>query len=379
MTTTKSASSRRKKNSKREKRRRRRRRILIIEIILLIILLLFLFMWLKFGRIDFQDLGTIASNDLDQKTEQMLQGYTNIAIFGVDNRKMGQYDGGNSDSIMIASINNDTKEVKFVSVYRDTMMDVDGNGKYRKCNYAYNHGGAKQAINMLNRNLDLDIEDYVAVDFRAVVDAVDAVGGITLDITEEEATFMNVAYKPFIDEELGTSTPDVKAGTNVQVDGVQALCYCRVRYTAGGDFKRASRQREVIQKLIDKVKTANPIELNNLINSLFDEISTSLSATELLGLASQLTSYTFGDTAGYPFAKTTKGMGKTIGSVVVPCTVETNVKELYTYLFDDEGHECTDTVLEISKDIKSKTGLSESNAEDYSKYEDASIEDSSGN
>lgn len=365
-----------KRISKKEKRRRRRRRILVIEIILLIILLLFLFIWLKFGRINFQTLSNIVSNDLDEKTEEMLKGYTTIAIFGVDNRSMGHYEGGNSDSIMIASINNDTKEVKFVSVYRDTFMDVDGKGKYKKCNYAYNHGGPEKAINMLNRNLDLDIEDYVAVDFKAVVDAVDAVGGITLDsISDDEAVFMNVAYKPFIDEELGTNTPDVKPGTDVKVNGVQALCYCRVRYTSGDDFKRASRQREVMQKLIAKVKKANPIELNNLVDSLFDEISTSLSATEIMGLASQLTAYEFGDSAGYPFDKATKNLGGSTGSIVAPCTVETNVKKLYVYMFNDSNHENSDTVKKISKEVESKTGFSEGSAVDYSQYEGTVVPD----
>ena len=367
-----------KKVSKKEKRRRRRRRILIIEIILLIILLLFLFVWLKFGKINFQNIGNIVSNNLDEKTEEMLKGYTNIAVFGVDNRSMGHYDGGNSDSIMIASINNDTKEVKFVSIYRDTLMDVDGNGRYRKCNYAYNHGGPKESLKMLNRNLDLDIQDYVAVDFKAVVDAVDAVGGITIDsISEDEAVFMNVAYKPFIDEELGTKTADVKPGTDVKVNGVQALCYCRVRYTSGDDFKRASRQREVMQKIIAKAKKANPIELNNLIDSLFGEISTSLSATELMGLASQLTSYQFGDSAGYPFDKTTKTLSKSVGSVVVPCTVESNVNKLYVYMFNDSSHQCSDTVQSISKDVINKTGLSQGDAVDYSQYEGTQVADPS--
>lgn len=367
--------SSKKKLSKKAKRRRRRRRILIIEIILLIFLLLFLFVWLKFGKIDFQDIGTVDTNKLDTRTEDMLKGYSTIAFFGVDNRDAGVYDSGNSDSIILCAINNDTKEVKFVSIYRDTYMDVDGTGKYRKCNYAYNHGGPKESLKMLNRNLDLDIQDYVAVDFKAFVDAVDAVGGITLDtITDEEATYMNVAYKPFIDKELGTKTKDVKPGNDVKVNGVQALCYCRIRYTAGNDFMRASRQRIVLQKLVEKAKKANPIELNNLIDSMFDEISTNLTATEIVGLISQTSAYQFGDSAGYPFDKYPKEISKSIGDVVVPCTVETNVKKLYYYMYDDANHECSTTVKDISADIEKKTGLDENDAVDYSKYEGTQVD-----
>lgn len=359
---------------KKKKRKRRRRIILIVEIILLILLLIFLFIWLKFGRIDYQDIGIIATNKLDAKTEEMLKGYTTIAFFGVDNREIGNYESGNSDSIILCSINNDTKKVKFVSIYRDTYMDVDGTGKYRKCNYAYNHGGPKESLKMLNRNLDLDVQDYVSVDFKAVVDAVDAVGGITLDITDEEAKVMNEAYVPNISAETGVDSKPVKAGTGVKVNGVQALAYCRVRYTSGDDFMRASRQRTVLQKLIEKVKKSNPIELNNLIDSMFDEISTSLSATEMTGLISHVTAYEFGDSAGYPFDKYPKKINDSIGDVVVPCTVETNVIKLYYYMYDDADHECSSTVLDISDDIEKKTGLTENDAVDYSQYEGSQVE-----
>jgi anionic cell wall polymer biosynthesis LytR-Cps2A-Psr (LCP) family protein len=155
--------------TKRQRMRKRRRRLFVIECFALVFLVAFLFAWLKLGLINFDRLGLIAANNLDDKTKEMLEGYTTIAFFGVDNRSNGEYESGNSDSIMICNIDNETKEVKVLSLYRDTTLEVDGDGKYYKCNYAYNHGGPKEAIEMMNRNLDLNIQDYVAVDFNALV------------------------------------------------------------------------------------------------------------------------------------------------------------------------------------------------------------------
>ena len=176
-----------KKLTRSQKRRKKRKTILIIEVIVLLLLLAALFLWLKVGLINWDDLKDLKTNDLDEETQELLDDYTTIALFGVDNRSNGNYDTGNSDSIMICSINNNTKEVKLVSVYRDTCLDVDGDETFRKCNYAYNHGGPQAAIEMLNRNLDLNIQKYVSVDFYALAEAVDALGGIELDITDEEA------------------------------------------------------------------------------------------------------------------------------------------------------------------------------------------------
>ena len=361
------------KKSRKARRRKARKVLLIIEIIVLIILLGFLYIMLKFGRIDFQDIGETTKNEVTKESQEVLKGYENIALFGVDNRSNGQYDGGNSDSIMIASINNDTKEVKIVSVYRDTCMDVDGEGKLRKCNYAYNHGGAKAAVNMLNRNLDMDISDYVAVDFYALAECVDAVGGLDLTISEKEASVMNKEYISYTSDIVGKKSKKVQAGESVHCDGIQTVSYCRVRYTASGDFGRAARQRIVLQKLIAKMKSANILELNNLIDSLFDDISTSLSVGEITSLASAVRDYTLAATYGYPYKKAGINPGKTYGDLVVPCTVEDNVKQLYSDLFGEQDHQASSTVKNISEKIETFTGLGADDANDYkAEYEDAS-------
>ncbi|MCR5545475.1 MAG: LCP family protein [Lachnospiraceae bacterium] len=353
-----------KKMSKKQMRRRKQKRMLIIEFAILLILLVVLFVWVKFGKLDFTTLRDIATNNLDDDTKELLEGYTTIALFGVDNRSVGDYDTGNSDSIMICSINNDTKEVKIVSVYRDTFLDVDGDGTLRKCNYAYNHGGVESAIEMLNRNLDLNIQNYVAVDFYALAEAVDAVGGITLPegLGSEEAEYVN-SYIGEVAAVTGKEGNYVSAG-QTEMDGVQAVSYCRVRYTSGGDFKRAERQRTVVNALVDKVKQSSVFELNDLVDSILPYVSTSLSASNILGMATAMQDYTLAETHGFPFEMRTETYGSNPGSVDVPCTLESNVSELYQFLFEEE-HTASSDLQEISDSIVNYTGFTESDAVDY--------------
>jgi LCP family protein required for cell wall assembly len=354
--------------SKKAQRKKRRRIILIIEIVVLLVLLLVAFLWLKMGLInhdvDFNE-EDVAVNDLDEASTEALKGYKNFALFGVDNRKMGVYETGNSDTIIICNVKMETKEVKLTSVFRDTLLDV-GNGNIKKCNSAYGSGGPEAAISMLNRNLDLNIKDYVSVDFKALVDVVNDLGGLEMTITDEEAEIMNLAYIPYIEESLDMkagSTELVSGGTRT-FDGVQVLAYCRIRYTSGGDFERASRQRQVINLIVEKAKKANPIELNNIINDVFPEISTSMSNAEMLGYAKDLTSYQLIQSEGFPYDKISRKLDGW-GWCVPPCTLESNVDKLYYNLFGEEDHNASSTVIDISNQIENGTGFHESDAEDY--------------
>lgn len=373
---------RRSGGSKRKAEKKRRRNLLIAEISLLVLLLVVLLVYLKLSSVvesdtNFDEEKIVAEmNEMPEETVETLKGYKNIALFGVDDRKSGQY-SNRSDTIMIASINEDTKDVKIVSVYRDTYLDVGG-GNYNKCNAAYSSGGPEQSIAMLNRNLDMNITDYVAVDFYALVSAIDAVGGIELDITEEEAEIMNwhsgipgdIGYIEEIVEVVKGPKEDptkyfVDTG-HILANGVQATAYCRIRYTAGDDFKRASRQREVLSKLIEKAKKADVKELNDLINSMYGNVKTSLSLAEMLSMAAGAKDYTLADTSGFPFDKTTGTYGG--NSIVVPCTLESNVVKLYGYLFDDNEYVPSQTVKDHSDYIENYTGCTESSAQDYQDY-----------
>ncbi len=354
-----------KKLTRSQKRRKRRKTILIIEVIVLLLLLAALFLWLKVGLINWDDLKNLKTNDLDEETQELLDDYTTIALFGVDNRSTGNYDTGNSDSIMICSINNNTKEVKLVSVYRDTCLDVDGDETFRKCNYAYNHGGPQSAIEMLNRNLDLNIQKYVSVDFYALAEAVDALGGIELDITDEEASYMNGVggYIAMTAEITGRKGGNVSVGHQT-VNGVQAVAYCRIRYTAGGDFGRAERQRTVLEQMVAKLDGASIGDLNNLVDAVFDDIGTNFTMTQIISMASSMKDYQLAGTAGFPFAKRTGNFGSQ-GSLVVPCTLESNVKFLHAYLFDNKDAQLSDELRKISDDIENYTGYTQDDALDY--------------
>ncbi len=343
----------------RKKKKRKNKIVLFaVEIIVLAALLVGLFIYSRLSRVEstgekFEEKDV--NIELDSETAEALKGYTNIALFGLDNRDTGSYNAGNSDCIMIASINNDTKKVKLISVYRDTFLNTKDD-TYNKINSAYAAGGAKNAISALNKNLNLDIKNYVAVDFGAVVEAVDLLDGIELTLTDQEAQIMNDNYIDEINQVTNHSSDKLSGGGTYTVNGVQALAYCRIRYTAGDDFKRTERQRDVLTKMIDKAKSSSITTVGSMINSMIDKISTSFSSADLLKLASSVMDYELEDTHGWPFELCTGNYGSK-GSLVVPTDLETNVEELHEYLFDEKNN-VSNTVSGISEYIRDYTGCS---------------------
>ncbi len=354
-----SSNNRNRKRRKMTRRQRRKRKLMlfIVEVLVILILLAALFVIIKLNKLNNTgDLDEDKLNiNIDAKTQELLDGYTNIALFGIDNRSTGKYESGNSDCIMIASINNDTKEVRLISVYRDSFLSVDDDDDLRKLNAAYAKGGPTGAVAALNKNLDLDIKEYVAVDFNAVMEVVDALGGIELDISSKEAETMKI-YINEMNEVMGTNGTAVSGPGLQTVNGIQALAYCRDRYSGGDDYGRTERQRTVISKIVEKAKAASLPTLNKVIDKLFPDISTSLSSSEILGLAAGIKDYELADTQGWPFQLTTERMGGKLGDVVVPTDLETNVNLLHQYLFDVEDYETTQTVKNISKSVINETG-----------------------
>lgn len=357
MATTKKNSNPRKKKLTKRQRRKRKVILLAVEVLVILILLAVLAVIIKLNKIN--NTGELDEDELninvDAKTQELLDGYTNIALFGLDNRSNGNYDSGNSDCIMIASINNDTKEVKLVSVYRDSYLNVTKDDKYTKLNAAYAKGGPTGAVAALNKNFDLDIKEYVAVDFRAIAKTVDALGGIELEWTSEEAN--NMYTRAYIDEmnaQLGTNSSYPVAGTYV-CDGVQATAYARLRDTAGDDFKRTERQRLVVSKIVEKAKQSKLTTINDIIDDVFPLISTSLTNTEILGLAANVMDYELVDTQGYPFQLNPTYINS--AAVLVPTDLETNVTLLHEYLFDVKDYQPSETVQTISDKIKNVSGL----------------------
>lgn len=357
MSTSSNNRNRKRKKMTRRQRRKRKLMLFIVEVLVILILLAALFVIIKLNKLNNTgDLDEDKLNiNIDAKTQELLDGYTNIALFGIDNRSTGKYESGNSDCIMIASINNDTKEVRLISVYRDSFLAVDDDDDLRKLNAAYAKGGPTGAVAALNKNLDLDIKEYVAVDFNAVMEVVDALGGIELDITSKEAETMKI-YINEMNEVMGTNGTAVSGPGLQTVNGIQALAYCRDRYSGGDDYGRTERQRTVISKIVEKAKAASLPTLNKVIDELFPDISTSLSSSEILGLAAGIKDYELADTQGWPFQLTTERMGGKLGDVVVPTDLETNVNLLHQYLFDVEDYETTQTVKNISKSVINETG-----------------------
>ena len=336
--------------SKKKKRKKRKIIIFAVELLLLFVLLAILFLWSKFQRIDHVEnieAEDVVSDDLGQTTQQVLKGYTNIAIFGLDNEKSGVYTAGNSDLIMIASINNDTKEVKVVSVYRDTYLNVGTDDDYYlwKANYAYNHGGPKEAVRVLNQNFDLNIEDYVAVDFYALCKVIDLLGGLEINVEEgkmldEINVYINetafyTGMEPHFIEQAGLQT----------LDGVQATAYCRIRHDVN-DFRRAQRQREVLTKIIEKTKASSLFTIN--------DISTDLTEMQLISMASQMMNYELVGTTGFPFELYVFDLSRKY--IVAPCDLEKNVRELQAYLFGNYNYQPSNTVLNYSRAIAEDTG-----------------------
>ena len=200
--------TKKKKKTTKKQRAKRRKVMFIVEIVILLILLAAVFVWLKLEKIDYNKLDEddILMNDLDDSTDEVMGKYTVIALFGLDNRDNGTYESGNSDTIMLASINNDSKEVKLVSIYRDTYLNVKDD-TYAKMNSAYQRGGPKQAIEALNTNLDLKITKYVAVDFNALVETIDLIGGVDIDVTPQEVAKIN-EYSGEVAQVTGTNKDD---------------------------------------------------------------------------------------------------------------------------------------------------------------------------
>ena len=340
--------------------RKRRIVLFIMELFILLLLLGVVFIVTKLQRINKTDLDMdkVGVNEgISQEAQEVMKGYKTIALFGLDNRSNGNLSKGRSDVIMIANINNDTKEVKLVSVFRDTFLDV-GEGSFQKCNAAYAKGGPEQALTMLNKNLDLNITDYVTVDFEAIVECVDLLGGITIpEMTDDEAS-LTWGYIKEINELTGHKSPYLdKGGTNVELDGVQACAYARIRYTAGNDYRRAERQRAVLAAMVEKAQQSDILTVNKVINQVFGDIQTSFSNAELVAMAAQMFNYKITDSTGFPFSKTTRIVSKKKGDVVIPCDLSVNVSLLHQYLFEDEEYTVSDTVKKNNDLIIKETGV----------------------
>ena len=284
-------------------------------------------------------------------------GYRTIALYGVDSRDQNMDAGTNSDSIMIVSINESTKEIKLVSVYRDTLMDIASGAmnKSQKVNYAYQLGGAVTAINTLNTNLDLNITDYVAVDFSAMASIIDAVGGVNINVVDDEINNFNKNLAEQISISGKYSSGITQAG-QYTLDGQQAVAYSRIRSTGSGDITRTERQRIILLKVIDKLIKADTSSLSAFVDVSFNNISTSLNKDSILDLVKAVAKYSVVDTAGFPFAYEAVDMAEQ-GNCLVAADMESNVQALHEYLYGNSHYKVSDTSKQISVSLAKETGV----------------------
>lgn len=348
-------------NMRKKKKMNKGLKIFLIILLVLVIIIVglgvagYTFVNGKIGKMQKENIDTTAVG-ISEETKQELKGYRNIALLGIDSRADDYGLGNRSDCMMIASINQETNEIKLISVYRDTYVYVMENGTKRldKVTHAYSYGGAQNTLKSLNEAMDLNITEFVTVNFDAVIAAVDSLGGVYIDIDESEIKYVN-DYIDATSESSGVKSSHITHSGRQKLDGVQAVSYTRVRYTAGGDYKRTERMRTVVEAMLSKAKTLNVGQLNSFADTILPKIRTNISTSEIWGLIPKLASFKVTESIGWPYD--TKGitLDRWYG---VPVTLQSNVERLHKEAFEQEDYEASDTVKEMSAAIVKKTGYS---------------------
>lgn len=370
------------KKSRKYKKMRRRKIIFGIETTVLLILsgILFVYAWIN-RSMDKMNQDTLDSSQIQINSEvkantdlSQMSGTQVIALVGVDARGVEGSElaeSMNSDTIILCCIDHDKQEIRMVSIMRDTWMNMakytDEYYEFDKANSAYNRGGPESMLSMLNTNLDFALTDYVTVNFKALADAIDVLGGLDIEMTNAECVHANnynrevseaqgVEYEAIpYDEDLGDDYSEVR-----HVSGALATSYARIRYGGGDDAKRTSRQRIVINLMVQKLKQ-NPTKIPEILDKVMGNVSTSLTKNEILELGMHAVTYTMGTSYAYPFQlcygeNVVNALGE---DVVIPVTLEFNVRELHEYLYPGLSYEPSAAVTEYSDYIARKSGYDE--------------------
>lgn len=370
------------KKSRKYKKMRRRKIIFGIEITVLLILsgILFVYAWIN-RSMDKMNQDTLDSSQIQINSEvkantdlSQMSGTQVIALVGVDARGVEGSElaeSMNSDTIILCCIDHDKQEIRMVSIMRDTWMNMakytDEYYEFDKANSAYNRGGPESMLSMLNTNLDFALTDYVTVNFKALADAIDVLGGLDIEMTNAECVHANnynrevseaqgVEYEAIpYDEDLRDDYSEVR-----HVSGALATSYARIRYGGGDDAKRTSRQRIVINLMVQKLKQ-NPTKIPEILDKVMGNVSTSLTKNEILELGMHAVTYTMGTSYAYPFQlcygeNVVNALGE---DVVIPVTLEFNVRELHEYLYPGLSYEPSAAVTEYSDYIARKSGYDE--------------------
>ena len=348
------------KREQEQKKKSRIKKILIwtvVELLTLCCIFAYGYVLRTFSRL--QDInvdqGVIENNNLSIEKKKEMEGYWNFYVFGVDGRNSSVGKGLNSDVIMLASINQDTGDIKLVSIFRDTYLNISERNQYNKINQAYALGGPEQAIAALNKNLDLNVTNYVTFNWEAVAHGINILGGVDdIDISSAELYYIN-AYITETVKATGIGSVQLTHTGPQHLDGVQAVAYARLRLM-DTDFARTERQREIIQACFKKAKTADFAVLNNILVDCFPMVAIDIPFADLVRMAQGITRYNIADTAGFPWSRGDANIPKK-GACVIPTTLESNVIRLHEFLFGDENYQPSNAVLQYSQKIKEDSNL----------------------
>ena len=351
-----SLDSRRVSREKAQKKKSRIRRIILwtlVEAITLCAIFVYGYVlrnWNLIARPEVK-LDAIENHNISLDKKKEMEGYWTIAVFGVDGRSSEVVGRGlNSDVIIIANINKDTGEIRMVSVFRDTYLNISDSNSFNKINQAYAVGGPEQALAALNKNLDLNIQNYVTFNWKAVADGINILGGVDdIPISKAELYYIN-AYITETVKATGVGSYQLKNTGEQHLDGIQAVAYGRLRYM-DNDYARTERQRRIIKACFEKAKRANFSVLNNIMVVCFPQVATNIGFNDIIAMAQNIGDYNISETGGFPWQRGEAIIGKR-GDMVIPATLESNVRYLHEFLFGDTDYTPSDAVLRYSQKIK---------------------------
>lgn len=307
--------------------------ISIITIVLLFVVTGTVYIYMELNKVKKVEIPKTSKDlNISSKAENYDNSITNIAFYGLDRRAKDE--ASRSDAIIIVSIDKQHNKIKLSSIMRDSYVNVEGHGM-TKITHAYAYGGPQLAIKTLNQNFDLNIKDFVTVDFFDLEKIIDAVGGIDLNITNAELKYIN----SYITETSNIEKSDIpvisKAGVQ-HVNGRQAVAYTRIRYTSGGDFERTTRQRTVLTALLNEIMKTNISNLPNVVNNLAQYTETSLSSTDMIKMATSVATSGIRDIVqerfpvdGYCNALTKDGVW------YLQLDLNATKDQLYKFIYDD--------------------------------------------
>lgn len=265
-------------------------------------------------EVDKNDVGI--TEEVEEKLSPYSNSIINIALFGVDSADVST---GRSDSIIIATIDTIHKKLKLTSVMRDSYVNISGIGN-DKINHAYAFGGPQLAIKTLNENFNLNIEDFVAVNFESLPKIIDMLGGVTVDITSEEVSHI----------------PGIPSAGTYNLNGAQALSYSRIRYATGGDYVRTERQRTILTKIFEKILTINPMKYPSLLNEVLPMVQTSLDYSKILELGTEVLKMGVTTLEQERFPLDGYCQGEMINGVYyLTFNKALTVEQLHNYIFED--------------------------------------------